>query len=302
MSALTNEQVQQFHRDGYLVLPGVFSEAEVKRMRAGADDVLEMILNSSLALNRKSRRLDWRRRPSDGEQVVRKIQPIYDLSLPLSEASVDERLIGPLRQLMGEEPKLMEEKLNYKEPLPEPVEGLSIREMEDNFPIHNDWAYYAQQNYPQTILSSAISFDECTEDAGPLCVWPGSHTQHLEHEKCDNGLQVKPGLIDPEAHKPVLCPAGSVMIFHALLVHVSAPNQSGRPRRLMIYSHYPESANMGFDVRNGPNRLRESPHERAYFRMKKLGLYEDRFKAPVFEGFESDGGVGSLYGAAEPAL
>ena len=302
MAALTRDQIEQFNRDGYLVLPGVFSEAEVKRMRGGADGVLELIINSSLALGRKSRRLDWRRRPDDGQQVVRKIQPIYDLSLPLSEASTDERLIGPLRDIMGEEPRLMEEKLNYKEPLPEPVEGLAIADMGDEFPIHDDWAYYAEQGYPQTILSSAISLDECTEDSGPLRVWPGSHKQHLEHEWTDNGWAVKKGLIDPDASVPVLCPPGSVMLFHTLLVHVSAPNRAGRPRRLMIYSHYPKSANMGFDVRNGPGRLHESPHEHEYLRMRLAGAWTDTFRAPVFPGFESDGrAAGSLYQAEAAA-
>lgn len=302
MAALTAEQMGQFQRDGYLVLPEVFSEAEVKRMRSGADYVLELIINSSLALGRHSDRLDWRQLPS-GQQVVRKIQPVYDLSLPLSEASTDERFLNPLGQLMDDNPRLMEEKLNYKEPLPEPVEGLPIREADDRFPIHNDWAFFREQGYPQSILSSAITLDDCTEDSGPLRVWPGMHREHLEHENSDNGWQVKSGHIDPDASVPLLCPAGSVLIFHALLPHVSYSNQSGRPRRLMIYSHYPESADMGFDVRNGPRRLRESPFEHEYISMKMAGQHEDSFRAPVFEGYESDGKPhGSLYHVQAAAL
>ena len=54
------------------------------------------------------------------------------------------------------------------------------------------------QSYPQDILSSAVSIDECTPESGPIHVWPGSHREHLEHEPIDNGLQVNPGLIDFE--------------------------------------------------------------------------------------------------------
>ena len=61
----------------------------------------------------------------------------------------------------------------------------------------------------------------------------------------ENGLQVKPGLIDFDGGVDILAPAGSVMIFHALLVHNSRPNTSGRPRRIMIYSHYPDRVDMG---------------------------------------------------------
>jgi ectoine hydroxylase-related dioxygenase (phytanoyl-CoA dioxygenase family) len=239
-----------------------------------------LILNSSICNKRKSRRLDLRKLPS-GIQMVRKIQPINDLSRYLSEVSADDRLVGPLRQLMGDEPILMEEKLNYKEPLPKAVD-IEAPEIDDRFPVHNDWAYYLAQNYPQEIISSAISMDACTPESGPLRVWPGSHKQHREHEKMELGLQVKPELIDFDGGQDVLCPPGSVMLFHSVLVHNSCPNVSGKPRRLMIYSHYPKAFNMGADVRNGPTRLRESPYELDYLRARLRGDFQDVFVAPTF--------------------
>lgn len=285
---LNDEQRSQFEREGYLVFPAVFSTEEVRRMRTEADHILELVLNSSVANRRRSGRLDWMRLP-DNSAVVRKIQPINDLSLYLSQVSMDPRLIEPMRAIMNDEPVLMEEKLNYKQPLPRPVDGIPITERDDRFPIHNDWAYYLRQNYPQAILSSAISMDECTSDSGPICVWPGTHRNHLEHQSCPIGLEVKPGLVDPGASMDVLCPPGSVLLFHSLLVHNSRPNGSGRPRRVMIYSHYPKGANMGFDVRNGPGRLREAPWERQYFRMKNSGVFQDVFKAPTVTGYENAG-------------
>ncbi|MEZ4866246.1 MAG: phytanoyl-CoA dioxygenase family protein [Caldilineaceae bacterium] len=283
MSTLTDEQQQFFAENGYLILPAVFNAAEVEAMRAEADAILELIINSSLANGRKSGRLDIRQ-TSRGVQVVRKIQPINDLGLVLAQASADERFIGPMRAVMGDEPVLMEEKLNYKEPLPEPVTGFEVRMADDNFPVHSDWAYFKAQNYPQNIISSAICLDDCTPESGPIHIWPGSHKEHLEHEKIDNGLQVLPHLIDFDGGIDALAPAGSVLLFHALLIHNSRPNLSGKPRRLMIYSHFPAQANMGFDVRNGPTRLRESPYEWAYQRMKVRGEYQDQFRAPVFAG------------------
>ncbi|MCL6633648.1 MAG: phytanoyl-CoA dioxygenase family protein [Alicyclobacillus herbarius] len=283
--ALTESQINQFQRDGYLVLEGVFDEHEVQRMREEANYILELILNSSIAHERRSGRLDWTEYP-DGTQHVRKIQPINDLSLFLNRLSEDPRLIEPMRQIMGCDPLLMEEKLNYKQPLETRIEGLSIEKRDDRFPIHNDWAYFAAQNYPQDIISSAISIDACTVDNGPLHVWPGSHREHLQHVAGEFGLEVAPGLIDPHGGVDILTPPGSVMFFHALLVHNSRPNSTPRPRRMLIYSHYPSRVNLGLDIRNGPARLRESPWEHEYLRMKMSGEYADRFKAPVYDTFD----------------
>ena len=281
--SLNEKQVKFFNEEGYLVLPGVFDEQEVRRMRVEADYVLEVILNSSVANNRRSGRLDWLE-DDEGHQHVRKIQPINDLSLYLATVSEDNRLLQPMRDIMGEEPVLMEEKLNYKQPLKSRVEGVEIRKgIDDRFPIHHDFAYYAAQNYPQSIISSAIAIDECTVDNGPLHIWPGTHRTNMEHESCSLGLQVKEGLIDANGGSDVLVPPGSVMFFHSLLVHNSRRNSTDFPRRLMIYSHYPKSFSMCFDVRNGPTRLREAPWEHEYFRMKDHGKFEDVFHSPTYE-------------------
>lgn len=275
-------QCAQFAERGYLVLPEAFTAAEVERMRGEADRILELVINSSLALGRTSGRLDLAQDEA-GRQMVRKIQPINDLSLYLSQVAADERLIGPMRQLMGDEPVLMEEKLNYKEPLPEPLAGLQPGRAATHFPVHSDWAYYKSQNYPQSIISSAVAMDDSTPQSGPLRVWPGSHAAHLEHERLpDRDLQVRADLIDLQGGEDVLAPAGSVMLFHVLLVHSSRSNRSGRPRRLMIYSHFPQAAGIGFDARNGRQRFTESPFEWEYAARLLRGEAAAPFHAPSF--------------------
>lgn len=149
MTALSDDQLGFFADDGYLILENLFTGDEVRALRQEADYLLELILNSSLMHERVSGRLDWRQN-SQGTQIVRKIQPVNDLSLAFTRAIEDERIVASLRQIMGDEPVLMEEKLNYKQPLSDTVEGLPVRPLEDDFPIHNDWAYYQAQNYPQT--------------------------------------------------------------------------------------------------------------------------------------------------------
>ena len=272
--------IEHFQEHGYAAMERVFSDDEVRRMRKEADEILELILNSSNSLERQSGRLDLVR--NEAGFLVRKIQPINDLSLYLSQISADSRLLDPMRALMNEEPILMEEKLNYKQPLPCLSFGFETKPRDtDRFPVHNDWAYYRAQNYPQGIISSAITLDDCPAESGPIRVWPGTHKSHLEHESIDIGLQVQPGLVDFEGGEDLLLPAGSVAFFSSLLVHNSRPNISEKPRRMMIYSHYPASAKMGVDVRNGPTRLREAPYEWEYTRMKLRGEGRDVFSAGV---------------------
>jgi len=280
--SLSDEQVEQYHEQGFLVVEDAFDEAAIAAMRTDADWILELEVNSSLANDRQSNRLDVVE-DDDGEQMVRKAQPINDLSLTFSR--VEERLREPIEQLMDDEPRLMEEKLNYKQPLPEPVEWLDPDRASSAFPIHNDWAYYNAQDYPQSILSAAVLVDESTSDKGPLHVWPGSHDRHREHEHVEGlGLQVPADEVEGKGHD-VLAPAGSVIFFSSLLVHSSRPNTSGEPRRMMIYNHYPagDGDDLVPDERNGSWRLRESPYELEYLRAKAAGEVEDRFEAPALE-------------------
>jgi len=51
-------------------------------------------------------------------------------------------------------------------------------------------------------------------------------------------------------------------------------------RRLLIFSHFPKAAAIPFDIRNGPNRLRESPWEWRYQRMKDAGYRDTICLAP----------------------
>ena len=273
---------EQFNRDGYVAMHNAFNPDEVARMRGEADAILELIVNSSIAHGRRSGRLSIVE--SDNQQMAVKVQPVNDLSLYLADVSADERLIGPLRELMADEPVLMEEKLNYKQPLPDPIGGFEISgRRSDGWGMHSDWAYYKAQNYPQAIISSAICLDDCTVENGPLHIWPGTHKQHLPHQQANQGgLVVEPGLVDPQGGIDLLVPAGTILLFSSLLIHNSRPNTSGKPRRLMIYSHYPGAADMGSDVRNGPSRLREAPYEWEYVRMRERGEAQATFKAPTY--------------------
>src|SRR5262249_32838937 len=143
-----------------------------------ADRILALCINASLATGQRNPRLDVSRKAGDGETLdVRKLQPVNDLSATFQWVSQDERLLGPMRQIMGAEPILMEEKLNYKQRArcPQFLERIEVPEGDDRFFLHHDWGYYRQQGYPKETLSSAITIDDVTHEKGPLRVIPGTH-------------------------------------------------------------------------------------------------------------------------------
>jgi ectoine hydroxylase-related dioxygenase (phytanoyl-CoA dioxygenase family) len=274
---ITDEEVEAFHNRGYLIIRDVFDQDELEEMRNEADRILELLINSSLANDRTSGRLTLV--DTDRGQIIKKVQPVTDLSRRLADVGYDKRFLGPIRTLMGDEPVLLEEKLNYKQPLQDSVSALNARASTDAFPVHNDWAYYRSDGYPRSLIWSAIALNDCPPESGPIHVWPGSHIRHLPHETVDGKLTVPSSTINHNGGRDLDVSAGSVMLFHSLLVHNSATNQTNHPRRLLLYSHYPETEfDAYFDRRNGPKRYEESSWEAEYRRQKRVGEYTDQFK------------------------
>jgi hypothetical protein len=285
---LDGSQVAAFGRDGYVMIESAFDEGELDEFRDASDRIVELSINSTLALGRRHPRLDAKVH-DDGRVTVRKLQPINDLDPRLAAIASDERLLGRLRQLMNDEPILMEEKLNPKQTLD--TRGLDVQVLANSsfnreiglegFHLHHDWGYYRQQGYPADTLSSAVVIDDCA-GRGPLRVIPGSHLidAPLADADPDSGSGVvADGFFSPGDLVPLDAPAGSVLLFHAKLVHDSEPNRSGQPRRVMIYSHYPRSHDPAADPdrRNGPVREYSRAFEDEYREMVRSGAFEPPF-------------------------
>lgn len=259
--SLTAEQRQSYDRDGYVVLPAVFTPAETAAMAAESDRLVDLLVNASLATGEVSPRLDLRSR--DEVPVLLKVQPLADVSELLEQVSQDDRLLQPMRDLLGCEPLMLEEKLNGKELLDCDLGVLPLRPAAPAFPFHTDYHYFYLDGYPPETLSSAVAIDRCTKENGALRVVPGSHRREwpLASEW--------PPYLDegsfPESDQVYLeCPAGTVVVFDSRLAHASSPNTTTEPRRLLIYSHYPATHEVAADARNRPLREAGQAHEARY--------------------------------------
>ena len=261
VAPLTPEQREAYARDGYVVLPSVFTPVETAAMAAESDRLVDLLVNASLAVGEVSPRLDLRSR--DEGPVLLKIQPLADVSGLLERVSLDDRLLQPMRDLLGCEPLMLEEKLNGKELLDCDLGSLPVRPASPAFPFHTDFHYFYLDGYPPETLSSAIAIDRCTKENGALRVVPGSHLQEWPLASS------WPPYLDessfPEQDQAYLeCPAGTVVVFHSKLAHASSPNTTTDPRRLLIYSHYPSTHDVPPDARNRPLREAGREHETRY--------------------------------------
>jgi hypothetical protein len=257
---LSDEQRAAYERDGYVVLPDVFGPAELEELRAESDRLVDSLVNASLALGELSPRLDIRLAGDD--PVLVKVQPLSDVSPPFASVAHDNRLLGPMRELLGCEPLLLEEKLNGKEPLDADLRHLGLRAWAPEFPFHTDLHYFVLDGYPEQTLSSAIALDDCTVENGALRFVPGSHLNKEWPIKKEWPPDLEDGLFPEESQVSLVCRAGTVILFHSRAAHASSPNRTDQPRRLLIYSHFPSTHPVEPDARNRDLRLAGQAHEK----------------------------------------
>lgn len=231
---LTEQQIEQYHRDGYLMLPAHFDAAHVKRMQAAADTLGDSV--GPLEPDNPYVQLD----PFENGYRIRQLWPVTEVSPAFAELLNDPKLIEPFADLFGEKPVLFEDKLNYKHP-----HGGSA------FPMHQDFAYW--RKYTPTLASAFIYLDAATEENGCLEVVPGRHRDGLIPVQTErvSAIRTTPNAIATETVDRTQTvkatgPAGSMLIFSCMTPHMSKPNESDEPRRAMIYTFHPASAGRGF--------------------------------------------------------
>ena len=149
---LSDEQLAQYHEDGVLVLPGLFSAAEVEALRRPlarlfAEDVPQNFREKDSGEVRTAMGLHLR-------------DPLY------AKLVRHPRLVEPARQIAGEEVYVQQVKVNVKAAF----EG-------EQWQWHYDFAtHHAEDGVPEPrALNLHVFLDEVSQFNGPLYFIPGSH-------------------------------------------------------------------------------------------------------------------------------
>jgi ectoine hydroxylase-related dioxygenase (phytanoyl-CoA dioxygenase family) len=219
---LPDAQRAAYDRDGVIVVPDVFSPAEIAELRAvtdgfvaraarvGANDEIYDLEDSHCAAEPRVRRL----------KAPHLIDPAY------FRASRNGKIVAILKDRWGSV-RFDTGTLNMKSAgFGAPVEW------------HQEWAFYPHTN--DDILAIGVLLDDTDLSNGPMLVSPGTHTGEVWNHHGDDGCFA--GLIDPDHIKgeieraiPCMGRAGSMSFHHVRALHGSALNTSDRSRNLLLY-------------------------------------------------------------------
>jgi len=210
---LTQEQLDQFDRDGYLFFPSHFTPEEMKTLT----DEVPSLYAQDRAENIREK----------GKTAVRTNFAAHMYSEPFARLARHPRMVKPVEQLFDEKLYMHQFKVNGKMAF----DG-------DIWQWHQDYGTWLNDDQmPEArAMNVAIFLDEVNEFNGPLMFIPGSHKMGALEAGHDTSTTSYPlwtisndnirtlvdhgGIVAPKG------PAGSMMLFHGCLVHGSAPNLS----------------------------------------------------------------------------
>ncbi len=213
---IADEQIAQFHRDGYLLVRGLFDPEETRMMLSAArgdDTIGQNAFNVTDAAGRKSKMTLWNHPSDDIFGAVARCRRMVDTS----------------ERLLGDEVYHYHSKLSMKEPR---VGGA--------WEWHQDYGYWYQNGclFPD-MLSVMIALDPSTRANGCMQVLRGSHTLgRVEHRLTGDqtGADYDRVAWAKEHFELVYCEMdpGDGFFFHGNTLHASAPNDSDHPRWVLI--------------------------------------------------------------------
>lgn len=236
---------EAFAHHGAAVLRGVLDAPAVAALR----DEAERLWAEQTRLEPQNLRLGLRRDRA-GAWVLDRLDPVADLSRRFDELNRDPRLLGPVREVLGEAPAVLKEKLVYKRP------GTH------GFGPHRDGHYFgAAGAAAEEVVTVMLALDAADATNGAVILYPALRQAELA-SPADEPRDIAPeALPHALAVQPALN-AGDLLLFDGCVPHCSEPNRSRRPRRAYFVTYAPARLPR-LRARYYEQRLREQEAERA---------------------------------------
>ena len=231
--SLSDEQIDQYRTEGFLVVERLFDAADLARV----DATIRQMTEQALAGGDFSKVLELEPQPVDGKRIPRRIFNPYDQHETFRALALDPRLLDKIESLIGGDFNLQHSKLNMKPAkVGSPVEW------------HQDMAYFPHTN--DDLVTTLVYLDDASEENGCLQVLPRHHTHYFNHAGSDGRFagMITESLTDFGKPRSLPAPAGSVIFMHCITPHASLPNLSSHPRRTLIYEY---RANDAFPIYYG---------------------------------------------------
>ena len=219
---LTSEQIEQYHRDGYIGVESVLTPEEVEELRRVTDGFVE----KSRQITESDDIYDLEPEHSADDPRLRRIKSPIEAHEVYQNTLRHEKILDIVSQLIGPSIWTNGNKLNMKAGGGgSPVEW------------HQDWAWYPFTN--DDLLAVGVCIDDMTEENGCLLVIPGSHKGPTLNHHLDGQFAgaVTEERFDDSAAEKIEVKAGGISIHHVRVLHGSLPNLSPNPRRLLLFQY-----------------------------------------------------------------
>lgn len=240
---INGEQVKFFNEHGYLVVPNIINEGEVKAYKKIYDAFLDGTIDSG------KNRADLGAGLGDNKQTENITQIMWpsDFVPAFFSMPYHQKALAIAKQLMGDDIEMDFDMLINKAPF-----------SNTPTPWHQDAAYWI--NMPDKRAASCwLALDDAIKDNG--CMWyaPGSHVKELRPHRfagkeggalqCD-GSETEGVFIELKA--------GSCVLHHGGTLHYSRGNSTALNRRAFIINFRPKAMidlerSQGFDHGRGGN-------------------------------------------------
>ncbi|MGZ5202861.1 MAG: phytanoyl-CoA dioxygenase family protein [Telluria sp.] len=240
---MTQAQREQYQRDGYLVLPGFKSSGEIAALRERAAQIVDAFdpnESRSVFTTREQRADDWflgsdntvrcffeeeafdqhgQLRQAKALSINKIGHAMHDLDPVFSRFTRDPKLAAVARELGLEQPQVWQSMYIFKQP----GIGGEVR-------WHQDATFF--ETTPISVTTFWFALEDASIDNGCLWVEPGGHRGPLRERFVRDGDHIAMEKLDAtpwpddSVAVPLECKAGSLVCFHGLLPHYSAPNRS----------------------------------------------------------------------------
>ena len=248
---LTPDQQHRYQTDGYLVLPGFKTAAELAALRQRAEQIVDNFDADShravFSTDEQSRRTtgadflasaegiecffeeeafdaQGRLRQAKALSINKIGHALHDLDPVFDHFSHGPALAALAADLGLARPQLWQSMLIFKQP------GIG-----GEVKWHQDASFF--DTTPSTVTAFWFALEDATQDNGCLWVEPGGHLGPLRERFVREGPSTRMEQLDdtpwPDASTAVPVPvtAGTLICFHGKLPHWSAPNRSANSRQ-----------------------------------------------------------------------
>jgi phytanoyl-CoA hydroxylase len=245
---LSQDQRAAFERDGYIVIPGFKTVAEIAALRQRAAEIVndfdpaqrkifttrdqlaatdDYFLRSDNTIRcffeEEAFDPDGRLRQDKSLSINKIGHALHDLDPVFENFSRDPKLAAVARSLGLTNAQVWQSMYIFKQP------GIG-----GEVGWHQDATFF--ETDPITVTTFWFALEDATLDNGCLWVQPGGHRGPMRERFVRNGDDIKMEKLDstpwPDAASavPLEAAAGSLVCFHGLLPHYSAPNRSSVSR------------------------------------------------------------------------